>query len=62
MIAVRVVDIYAIVTTGAHEHKVYPSGRVLYWLDYADRWEDMDEDHPDYEAIRDAGLKAINEE
>lgn len=61
MIAQRFVDIYAIVTTVAHEHKVYPNGRVFFWLDYRG-WEEMDEDHPDYEAIRDAGLKAINED
>lgn len=63
MIAKRIVDIYAIVHDGLYaDYRVYPDGRVHTWAYGAIRWVDLDKDHPNYEAIRDAGLKAINEE
>jgi hypothetical protein len=62
MIAIRVVDIYAMVMHRGEDYKVKPDGRVLYWLGYADVWYELDKGNSDYEAIREAGLKAINED
>lgn len=61
MKAKRMVEIYAIVQVGAFDYKVYPSGRVWFW-DADMKWEELQPQHYLYEAIRDAGLKAINED
>jgi hypothetical protein len=60
MKARRVVETYAIVEVYGCDYKVDSDGRVYFWDDTC--WEEMSSDWHVFEATRDAGLKAINEE